>query len=102
MKVPGTKASVTIKLIIDENTSLANPLTIIPETTVEAEGVATKGMGAGGNVKFVAELDPANAAVLSMEGCNGVGPVGIPNVYIGAAGLPINTGGDAVFQVDRP
>jgi hypothetical protein len=102
VKVPGTKASVTIKLIIDTNTSLANPLTQIPEVTVEADGVATKGMGAGGAVKFVGELDPANAAVLAMEGCNGVGPVGAPNVYIGAAGLPIKTAGDAVFQVDRP
>ncbi len=102
VKVPGTAASVTIKLIIDENTSLANPLTIIPETTLEADGVATKGMGMGGAVKFVGELDPSNAAVLSMEGCNGVGPVGIPNVYIGAAGLPIKTAGDAVFQVERP
>jgi hypothetical protein len=102
VKVPGTKASVTIKLIIDQNTSLANPLTIIPEVSLEADGVATKGMGAGGNVKFVGELDPANAAVLAMEGCNGVGPVGAPNVYIGAAGLPIKTAGDAVFQVDRP
>ena len=102
VKVPGTKASVTIKLIIDQNTSIANPLTVIPEVTLEADGVATKGMGAGGNVKFVGELDPANAAVLAMEGCNGVGPVGAPNVYIGAAGLPIKTAGDAVFQVERP
>jgi hypothetical protein len=103
VKVPGTKASVTIKLIIDTNTGLNNPPPpLIPEATVEADGVATKGMGAGGDVKFVAELDPANANVLAMEGCNGVGPVGASNVYIGATGLHIKTAGDAVFQVERP
>jgi hypothetical protein len=100
VKVPGTAAAVTIKYVIDTNN---NPIVQpIPEVTLEARGVVTKGMGVGGNVTFVGELDNTNSAVLSVLGCNGIGPAGAPNVFYGALNEPFKTGGDAIFQVDRP
>jgi hypothetical protein len=102
VKVPGTAAAVVMKVEINENN---NPFVQpIPMVTLEANGTVTKGLGIGGAVQFVTTLDNTNAAVVSILGCNGIGPVGAPNVFYGAIkpGLPIVAGPEDIFQVARP
>jgi hypothetical protein len=103
-KLAGTSASVVIKFEIDENDLPFPPAPGSLTNSVEATGTVTKGFGIGGAVTFVGELDSTNAAVLAIDGCNGVGPVGAPNAFIGAikGGLPFKTADNATFEVERP
>jgi hypothetical protein len=107
VKVPTTSAAVTIKVVIDENPSSGS--TNAPLPTVEADGVVTKGLGVGGALHFVGELVPGNSNVHDVEVCNGAvsgSPIAPAGSYLGQiglpAGLPIQTGPDAVLEIDRP
>jgi hypothetical protein len=101
--IPGVKptgATVAARLVINRNVTTAQPLTY-----VEATGVVTKGLGAGGAVTFVGELDTASTQVAGIIACNtpGYSPPAT-GVFRGGAApqLPIVTGDDAVLEIAAP
>jgi hypothetical protein len=100
--IPGLKpsgATVAARVVINRNVTSAQPLTY-----VEATGVVTKGLGTGGALTFVGELDTAAPNVLGVIACNTAGyvPPSSGTQLGNTPALPIKTGDNAVLEIAAP
>jgi hypothetical protein len=100
--IPGLKPSqgtVAARVVIDQNVTTAQPLTY-----VEATGVITKGLGAGGAVTFIGELDTTAPNVLGVIACNTAGYTApaVGKQLGNTPSLPMKTGDDAVLEIAAP
>jgi hypothetical protein len=97
--VKPTGATVQARVVIYKNVTTLQPLTYL-----EAKGVVSKGLGLGGAVTFVSELDPASTRVQALVACNSPGYT-IPATGLqlgGTPSFPILTGDDAVLEIAAP
>jgi hypothetical protein len=98
--VKPTGATVQARVVIYKNVGTGLPALAY----LEAKGVASKGLGLGGAVTFVGELDPLSARVIALVACNSPGYT-IPATGMqlgGTPSFPILTGDDAVLEIAAP